>query len=180
MQTIMCTIQLWFSSIPIILRLVASVYGSVIKLLSFGDRTKPFCLATLFATRKTLIFTDRCIEINSFLRDLQFLLIVMSLKIKVWTLLDIALRVPPIFLMDKALKYELRSKDDDLYSETDFKVFNYKNNSDNHFARSWITQNDIENYGFTFLETLLHIQGEYFFFFSPEFNTKKLKRINLN
>lgn len=80
------------------------------------------------------------------------------MKMKVWTILDIALRVPPIFLMDKALKYEFRTKANDTHSELGSHFF-LNNVTADYFVRPWITAHVLEDYGFTLLEILLYIQG---------------------
>lgn len=85
----------------------------------------------------------------------------MSLKMKVWTLLDIALRVPPIFVMDKALKYEFKPREEDIIPQINADVLNYKNHSEEYFVHPWISKCVIEDYGFAFLELLLYIQGKF-------------------
>lgn len=81
----------------------------------------------------------------------------MSVKMKVWTILDIALRVPPIFLLDKALQYEFRTKGEDQH--IDVTRYTSKSASELYYLRPWITLNLLEEYGYAILEILLYIQG---------------------
>lgn len=108
-----------------------------------------------FSVRKSNVLGKRLAKKFTFF---EINLRAMSVKMKVWTVLDIALRVPPIFLMDKALKYEFRTNVDDTHSELASQIF-FNNVTADYFVRPWITAHVLEDYGFTLLEILLYIQG---------------------
>ncbi|XP_015924665.1 protein TRC8 homolog [Parasteatoda tepidariorum] len=92
----------------------------------------------------------------------------MSLKLKVWTLVDIALRVPPIFLIDTALKYGVKAttKSENSSSLLDLKL---GNQSEIH---RWSPI--IEDIGISVFWTLLYIQVFFTALLVFLFSTKQL------
>lgn len=88
----------------------------------------------------------------------------MSLKLKVWTLVDIALRMPPIFIMDAVLKYGLGSLQK---SDMDHMGHQYnldvklRNASESSVMNRWISSSMLEDIGLSFVSFLLYAQGKF-------------------
>ncbi|GFS55363.1 hypothetical protein TNIN_419451 [Trichonephila inaurata madagascariensis] len=85
----------------------------------------------------------------------------MSLTTKVSTLLEIALRVPPLFLLDAMLNHGHKTTKHSIEKFMEFAItgWNDKNITSSTFLNEWLSPSTIEDIGVNFFSFLINIQG---------------------